>query len=125
MRNTPRKKGSLSYKDDDDDMKLLTLPVLEPQSIRPQFTYLNPVTGHQVHQSLVASKMFSPMGTPRESRKRLIGESVFKTPNSRGPSSPEKRENGFATPESRSPKQTPGAARNPQIADRLGSQKDL
>lgn len=125
MRNTPRKKESLSYKDDDDELKPLLLPVLEPQSLRPQFTYLNPATGHQVHQSLVTSKMFSPMGTPRESRKKLLGESVFKTPNSRGPPSADKRHNGFATPESRCPDQTRRTARGTQVRDRFGPQKNL
>jgi hypothetical protein len=100
MKGIPRKKESSSLKDDDEELKPLVLPHLDSQVSRPQFTYLNPVTGHQVHQSLVTSKMFSPVGTPRDSRKKLLGESVFKTPNSRNLGS-DKKNNGFGTPESR------------------------
>lgn len=125
MRTTPRKQESTSLKDDDEEFKPLQIPQLESQNYRPQFHYLNPTNGYQIHQSLVTSKMFSPVGTSRGTRKKLMGESVFKTPNSRGPTSVDKKNNGFNTPESRSFNQQRRPTRQPQTSFRLWSQKDL
>lgn len=105
MKNTPRKKDSTSHKEEDEPLNPLVVSNFEPQQLRPQFTYINPSVGHQIHQSLMGTRLFSPVLTPKHTRKKIAGESVFKTPNSAGMQSAERKSNGLRTPESRSAKQ--------------------
>jgi hypothetical protein len=50
--------------------------------MRNQFNYINTNQGFTIHNSLVNNRLFSPLQTPKPKNKNLIGESVFKTPNS-------------------------------------------
>lgn len=101
MKHTPRKKESAAHKEEEPLLGPLNGTMFEPQLAKNQFSYLNPATGYELHRSLIGAKFISPVVTPKDPRLSVPVESVFKSPNSRGMPSVEKKSNGLGTPDSR------------------------
>lgn len=101
MKHTPRKKESNNHKEDEPLLGPLNGPTFEAPLPKNQFSYLNPATGYELHRSLIGAKFISPVVTPKDPRLAIPLESVFKSPNSRGMPSVEKKSNGLGTPDSR------------------------
>lgn len=105
MKNTPNKKNTSHHKEEELEFKPLLISQAENNFTKNHFSYFNSTNGFQIHNSLMNNKVFSPILTPKDSKKKLVGESVFKTPHSKNLPSVEKNSNDLATPDSRSHKQ--------------------
>ena len=125
MKKSPTKKETTQSRE--DDLSFRPLPILphEPPTNKQQFNYINSSQGFHIHNALIHNKVFSPLLTPRDARKKLLGESVFKTPHSRNLPSVEKKSNGLATPESRSANKQTRRQDQTTTSLRLRHQEDL
>lgn len=125
MKKSPAKKETTQSREDDLNFRPLPVQLHEPPANKQQFNYINSSQGFHIHNALIHNKVFSPLLTPRDARKKLLGESVFKTPHSRNLPSVEKKSNGLATPESRSVNKKT-RRKNPATASvRFRNKKDL
>ena len=125
MKKSPSKKETTQSKEDELSFRPLPIQTHEIPANKQQFNYINSSQGFHIHNALIHNKVFSPLLTPKDARKKLLGESVFKTPHSRNLPSVEKKSNGLATPESRSAKKKTRRKKSTASSFRFWNQKDL